>query len=48
MASKEGSLASHTHVNVVRDIGVEDTWVVPAGVCFFDPIGVWLGRRDTI
>ena len=47
MASGVGSLASHTHVNVVREIGVEDTWVVAAGVCFFDLIGVWIRRHDT-
>ena len=47
MACEVGSLASHTHVNVVREICVEDTGVVAAGVCFFDVIGVCMRRHDT-
>ena len=47
MASEVESVASLTYVKVVREIGVEGTWLVAAGVCFFDLIGVWIKTHDT-
>ena len=46
MASKVEILIRDTQVETVREMGVEDTGVVAAGVYFFDLIGVWIRRHD--